>query len=306
VTGRETTLPHDVAPAATKRRAVVVGAGPGGLEAARVLALRGHDVSVHEAADRPGGQMVLAATGWRRDLSGIIDWRLAELQRAGVPIHYNAFMEAADVAALNPDLVILATGGLPQLEFGTGHDLVTSAWDIISGQTKPGEQVLIWDGTGRHPAPMATKLAVEAGSEALFATIDSGLAQDLVYAETTRWRTEFSRAGLVPMTDLRLVSVARTDNRLTATLLNELTHEHAHLDVDQVVVDMGTLPDDTLFSSLRDAACNDGVTDLTALIANTPQPRSGAGYELHRIGDAQASRNVHAAIYDAFRLCHIA
>ncbi|MEB8385763.1 NADH:flavin oxidoreductase [Rhodobacteraceae bacterium KMM 6894] len=306
VTGRETTLPHHVTPATVKRRAVVVGAGPGGLEAARVLALRGHDVSVHEAADRPGGQMVLAATGWRRDLNGIIDWRLAELERAGVPIHYNAFMEAADVAALNPDLVILATGGLPQMDFGAGHDLVTSAWDIISGQTKPGERTLIWDGTGRHPAPMAAKLAVEAGSDVVFATIDISLAQDLTYAETTRWRTEFSNAGLTPLPDLRLVTVQRSDNRLKATLLNELTHQHTQMDVDQVVVDMGTLPDGEMFAALREDAGNDGVTDLAAMIANQPQPRSRAGFELHRIGDAQASRNVHAAIYDAFRLCHIA
>ena len=250
--------------------------------------------------------MVLAATGWRRDLSGIIDWRLAELERAGVPIHYNAFMEASDVAALNPDLVIIATGGLPQTEFGTGSDLVTSTWDIISGQTKPGDKMLIWDGTGRHPAPMAAKLALGAGSDVAFATIDSGLGQDLTYAETTRWRTEFSRAGLVPMADLRLVSVERANNRLTATLLNELTHQHIQLDVDQVVVDMGTLPDNEMFSALREKAGNEGVTDLAALIANRPQPRSNAGFELHRIGDAQASRNVHAAIYDAFRLCHIA
>ncbi|RKF14167.1 N-methylproline demethylase [Roseovarius spongiae] len=306
VTGRETILPHDVRPADSPRRAVVVGAGPGGLEAARVLALRGHEVSVHEAAGQAGGQLVLASSGWRRDITGIIDWRLAELERANVPIHYNAFMEAADVAALNPDLVILATGGLPQTGFGPGADLALSAWDVIGGQAKPAPRVLVWDGTGRHPAPMAAKLAQEAGSEVVFATIDAGVAQDLTYAETTRWRTEFSRAGLAPLTDLRLVSVARAANRLTATLLNELTREEMRIDVDQVVVDMGTVPDNEMFDALRIDAANDGVTDIGALIDRRPQPRGRAGYELHRIGDAQASRNVHAAIYDAFRLCHIA
>ncbi|MEI4263763.1 NADH:flavin oxidoreductase [Roseovarius sp. D0-M9] len=306
VTGRETTLPHDVTRAHNQRRAVVIGAGPAGLEAARVLALRGHDVSLHEASDRPGGQLVLAANGWRRDLIGIIDWRLSELERAGVQINYNNFMEAADVGALDPDLVILATGGLPQTQFGPGADLVIPAWDIISSQVQPASQILIWDGTGRHPAPMAAKLAKDATADVAFATIDAGLAQDLTYAETTRWRTEFSRAGMVPMADQRLVSVARSANRLTAILLNELTHQETALDVDQVIVDMGTLPDSEMFAELRGASCNDGVTDLDALIANNAQPRSGAGFELHRIGDAQASRNVHAAIYDAYRLCHVA
>jgi hypothetical protein len=302
VTGRETLLPHDVNPAERKRRAVVVG----GLKAARVLALRGHDVSVHEAASQPGGQMVLAATGWRRDLSGLIDWRLAELERAGVPIHYNAYMEPADIEALNPDLVILATGGLPQTDFGKCADLATSAWDVIGGQVRPCGKVLIWDGTGRHPALMAAKLAHDAGAEVAFATIDAGLAQDLTHAETTRWRTEFSHPGIAAMTDLRLISVMPADNQLTATLLNELTHTEMSMEFDQVIVDMGTVADGEMFAALRSASGNDGVTDVNALIARRPQPMAGAGYQLHRIGDAQANRNVHAAIYDAFRLCHIA
>jgi hypothetical protein len=112
--------------------------------------------------------------------------------------------------------------------------------------------------------------------------------------------------GLQPMTDHRLVSVARDANRLTATLLNELTHVQTQLSVDQVIVDMGTLPDNEMFETLRGHSANDGVTEIDTLIQRRPQPRTRQGYELHRIGDAQASRNVHAAIYDAFRLCHVA
>lgn len=309
VTGRETTLPHHVTRAETARRAVVVGAGPGGLEAARVLALRGHDVSLHEAAAQAGGQLLLAANQWRRDLTGIIDWRLSELEKLGVPIHYNAYMDEASIAALDPGLVILATGGTPQTAFGPGADLAVSAWDIIGRQAKPAPRVLVWDGTGRHPAPMAARVAQDAGAEVIYATIDATLAQDLTYAETTRWRTEFFRMGLAPLTDRRLVSVARDANRLTATLLNELTHQTTQLSVDQVIVDMGTIPDNELFEALRGGSDNDGITDIDALIHLRPQPRTQAAsetYELHRIGDAQASRNVHAAIYDAFRLCHVA
>lgn len=306
VTGRETILPHKVEPTTAKRRAVVVGAGPGGLEAARVLALRGHEVTVHEAAPRAGGQVILASEGWRRDLTGIIDWRLAELERHGVEIRYNDFMDEASVTALDPDLVILATGALPQTEFGTGADLVVSAWDIIGRQTQPAEKVLVWDGTGRHPAPMAARIAKEAGAEVTFTTIDGGLGQDLTYAETTRWKTEFAKMGIEPKIDQRLMSVERKDNRLAVTLLNELTRQELHHVVDQVIVDMGTIPDNDMFEELRGQAGNEGVTDLDALLASQPQPRARNGYELHRIGDALTSRNVHAAIYDAFRLCHVA
>lgn len=306
VTGRETTLPHHVAKAPAQRRAVVVGAGPAGLEAARVLALRGHQVSVHEAAPKAGGQMLLAANGWRQDLIGIIDWRLAELERLGVAIDFNAMMDSDSITSLDPDLVILATGGLPQVAFGPGSELVASAWDIIGRQSKPAPSVLVWDGTGRHPAPLAAQIAQQAGSTVTYATIDGGLAQDLTYAEVTRWRTEFSRMDLRPDIDMRLVSVARAANQLTATLINELTRQETKLTIDQVIVDMGTVPDDELFTALRAEAGNAGVTDIPALIANTSQPRKTAGFELHRIGDAQASRNIHTAIYDAFRLCHVA
>lgn len=306
VTGRETTLSHHVEKATTPRRAVVVGAGPAGLEAARVLALRGHHVTMHEAAANAGGQVLLAANSWRRDLIGIIHWRLAELERLGVTIEFNSFMDSDAIKALGPDLVILATGGLPQTDFGCGADLVENSWDIIGRQRKPAPSVLVWDGTGRHPAPLAAQVAQQSGSNVTFATLDGGLAQDLTYAEVTRWKTEFSRMGLRPYIDMRLVSVVRSSNKLTATLINELTREETELSVDQVIVDMGTIPDNDLFNDLRTNASNAGVTDIDSLIANKPQPQTTNGFELHRLGDAQASRNIHTSIYDAFRLCNIA
>ena len=75
-TGRERTMPHVIEPSTgPRRRVVVIGAGPAGLEAARVSASRGHEVVVFEAADTPGGQIRLAARAtWRRDLLGIVQW----------------------------------------------------------------------------------------------------------------------------------------------------------------------------------------------------------------------------------------
>jgi 2,4-dienoyl-CoA reductase-like NADH-dependent reductase (Old Yellow Enzyme family) len=306
-TGRELSMPHVIPRSrGPARRAVVVGAGPAGLEAARVLAERGHQVSLHEAADRAGGQLLMGAVSWRRDLIGIVDWRLAELERLGVPVHYNSFMEAADVEALDADLVILATGGVPQTGFGPGAEHAISAWDLIGRQVPVHGVVLVWDGTGRHPAPLAAEAAHEAGAKVTFATIDGTLAQDLTYPEATRWKKEFALRGLVPLTELRLLRIEMEGNRLRAVLLNELTYEPREIAADHVVVDMGTVPMDELFRELRHSAANDGVTDLRALVGNEPQPRARDGFELHRIGDAQASRNVHAAIYDALRLCHVA
>ena len=135
-TGREQSLPHVVAPTVGRRkRAVVVGAGPAGLEAARVLGERGHDVVLMEAADRPGGQVLLAASGARRrDLIGIVDWRVAEAKYSGVDFRYGVFAEEATVLAEQPDVVVVATGGMPDRSFlSIGQNLVLDTWDVMGG-----------------------------------------------------------------------------------------------------------------------------------------------------------------------------
>jgi 2,4-dienoyl-CoA reductase-like NADH-dependent reductase (Old Yellow Enzyme family) len=110
--GREGTHPEEITPAETPRHVVIVGGGPGGLEAARVAALRGHRVTLLEAADRLGGQVLVAAKArQRRDLIGIVDWLAAEVALLGVTVHYNTYAEAGDVLELEPDAVLVATGG---------------------------------------------------------------------------------------------------------------------------------------------------------------------------------------------------
>src|SRR5690606_26753543 len=103
-TGREQTMPHFVPKADIRKKVVIVGAGPAGLEAARVVAERGHEVVVFEAASDPGGQIRLTARSPRRkEMIGIIDWRMGQCEKLGVTFHFNSWAEAATIEAENPD-----------------------------------------------------------------------------------------------------------------------------------------------------------------------------------------------------------
>ncbi|MBX6385400.1 MAG: NADH:flavin oxidoreductase [Microbispora sp.] len=308
-TGREDRLPHLV-PASTgaPRKAVVVGAGPAGLEAARVLAERGHRVVLLEANDSPGGQVRLASSlPRRRDMIGIIDWRVTECKHLGVDIRYNVYAEAEHVLAEDPDVVVVATGGLPNSEFlAEGADLVADTWDVLSGSLRTTGSVLLYDDNGGHPGLDAAEALAGGGARLEFVTPERTLAPDVGGLNYPAYFRAFAKHDVRVTLCHRLVAVERRDGRLVARLYNEYAGTTRERVVDHVVVEHGTLPRDELYFSLIPGSSNGGEVDQEALLALRPQTirRNAEGrYQLFRIGDAVASRNVHAAVYDAYRLC---
>ena len=304
-TGHEATLPHAIEPAGRRRRVLVAGGGPAGLEAARVCAERGHDVRLCEASERLGGQVLLAAqASWRGELVGIVEWRSRELERLGVEVSLKAPVELDAEAAPAADVVIVATGGVPDLDWIDGAEHCTSVWDILTGAANVAEDSIVYDGTGRHAALTAAEAIERAGGEVAFFGLDGHLAMEMSYAEQVIWRRRTHELGIEPRLDRRLVRVSRDGNRLRVTLRNELTDEVEEHETGRIVVEHGTRPADALFHGLTDRSSNRGVVDQRALLEGVPQPDSeGDGFQLFRIGDAVSSRNIYAAILDAFRLC---
>lgn len=306
-TGREETMPHDIPPATEKRRVTIVGAGPAGLEAARVAAERGHDVTVFEAADEPGGQVRLTARqDRRREMSSIISWRMAMCEKRGVRFNFNTLAEAGDVLATDPDEVVIATGGLPHTEvLSQGNDLVCSAWDIISGDVKSCHDVLIFDDAGDHAALQAADIIAATGAAVEIVTPDRSFAPEVMAMNLVPYMRSLQRHDVTFTVTWRLLSVTREGNKLRATLGSDYGDMSRQRLVDQVVVNHGTRPLDELYFDLKPLSRNLGEVDYEALTAGNVQAvvRNPTGrFRLFRIGDAVAARNTHAAVYDALRL----
>ncbi|WP_343080867.1 NADH:flavin oxidoreductase [Ostreiculturibacter nitratireducens] len=306
-TGREARLPHAIPQAETPKRVVVVGAGPAGLEAARVAGERGHRVTVLEASDRAGGQVnLLTQNPRRREMIGIVDWRLGELERLGVEVRYNVFAEAEDVTGLSPDVVVIATGGLPQLPEMDGVQNVTTSWDLISGEVKPSGRILVYDDGGGHAGMTAAEIAARGGAEVELVTPERTLAPDMGGLNHVPYMRAFHECGVRVTVNTRVTAVRREGNELVAVMGSDFaTGWSEERRVDRVVAEHGTSPMQDLYFALKPLSRNLGVVDYAALTAEGdifPVKNAAGSFTLYRIGDAVAARNVHAGIYDALRM----
>ncbi|MCA1444239.1 NADH:flavin oxidoreductase [Ensifer sp. IC4062] len=306
-TGRELTMPHTIAKAERRKKIVIVGAGPAGLEAARVAGERGHEVVVFEAANDPGGQIRLTAQSERRrEMISIIDWRMSQCEKLGVTFHFNTWAEADTVQMENPDVVVVATGGIPHTDvLSKGNELVASSWDIISGDVKPGTNVLVFDDAGDHAGLQAAEFLANAGAKVEVMTPDRSFAPEVMAMNLVPYMRSLQKLDVTFTVTYRLDAVEREGNQLIAHVGSDYGGVAKQRRVDQVVINHGTIPLDELYFELKPASSNLGETSHDQLIAGEPQSvvRNPQGkFQLFRIGDAVAARNTHAAIYDALRL----
>ena len=278
------------------------------MEAARISAMRGHEVTLIEASSQLRARLAQQSQV-RKDLIGIVNWLEDEVKRLNVHIIWEQFADVSSINALNPDIVIIATGGLPDHDYVEGGELSCSTWDVLSGSamtTPTGEEtVLVYDDHGQHQAASTVVELGKRGYNVHLITPDRHAVQEMGSSNYPMYMKAFHDHKVVVTPDLRLKSITHDGNGIKAAFSSDYGDHPYEIKADHVVVEHGTLPNDELYLDLVETRTI-SIIDVAALIAGEAQPSSSQnddGFSLYRVGDAVASRNIHAAILDARRLC---
>jgi mycofactocin system FadH/OYE family oxidoreductase 2 len=265
------------------RKVLVVGAGPGGLQAAIAAARAGHDVTVLEREGQAGGQVRLAASVPNRaELGDMIRNQLNECRRAGVAIEYGVTATANLVAARRPDHVIVATGAEAQRPWWVAAD-VTNACDVrdvLSGAASPTGAVVLIDEIGFHHSTSVAELLADRGCQVEIATPGMVVGQDLgITLDMENWWIRATAKGIAQSTDL----VPMGFDGETLTLLHHPTGISQTRTPDWVVLAVPAAPAEQLYHELR-----------------------AAGLSVERVGDCVAPRRAHAAVVEGDRAGSVA
>jgi hypothetical protein len=271
-------------------RVLVVGAGPAGLECARVLAARGASVRVVDAADRAGGMLPVVAAG-RETFGDLGDWLVSECRRLDVSVTLEARLGPDDIRAalLSGESVVLATGSRAPTrpyKIDSGAKVITAA-DLLDAASRgtlpeavgPGSRVLVDDPVGGPVGVAVVELLARHGHLVSIVTQDQIVGTGLALSgDLADANTRLQQAGV----DRVLSSILRAVTVEGAVIEQRWTREQRLIPTD-LVVDAGhRLPEGQLYDALvgADASLRD---------------------ELVRAGDCVAPRTVHEAVLEGRR-----
>ncbi|MEM2870764.1 MAG: FAD-dependent oxidoreductase [Thermoplasmata archaeon] len=262
-------------PAEVRKKIIVAGAGPAGLEFAHVAASRGHEVHVHEKLDRVGGQLWWASKGLYGDeeLWGVVRFQEAQCKKAGVHIHLKSEVTPGLLDEEAPDALVVATGARyirPKVP-GEGKRPVFSALDVLEGREIPGERVVVWG--GRKPGISAALLLAEKGKRVTMVFPERKVGKDVNPSYIWRYIQKLGQKGVKTYKESSIEEI--TDSGVVVRALYET---RIPVEADAIVY-----------------AEREPVRELEAAARER-------GIEVQVLGDAIVPRSLSNAIHDGYRV----
>ena len=272
MTGAEKELTLE--PAEKAKSVLVVGGGPGGMEAARVSALRGHKVALWEKGDALGGNLIPAAVpDFKQEYGRLIKYLATQVEKLGVTVELNREATAEQVQEMAPDVLFVATGSTPIIPEipGIDKDKVGTAVDVLLGKKDTGEKVVVLGG-GIVGCETALYLAKEGKQVTIVEILDS-VARDMFFVNRMHMMELLREYNVKILTGNSVAEVM--DDRVA---IADKEYKRSELENDSVVIALGLNPSKELADAL-----------------------DGKVSEVYAIGDCMGPRKVIDAVWEGFR-----
>jgi 2,4-dienoyl-CoA reductase-like NADH-dependent reductase (Old Yellow Enzyme family)/thioredoxin reductase len=258
-------------PAKLRKKVMVIGGGPGGLNVAWVAARRGHDVHLFEKQSALGGQLIFSCVaGYKKELQSLIKYQKRQIEKFGVNYYLKHEVTADTVKEENPDVVVLATGSLPfspKVEGIDKSNVVTFA-EVLS-ENPPAQKKTVVVGGGPTGCEVALHLS-ENGCPVVIVEMLPTIGKPLESITRKVLLKELKANNVKVMTEFRLSKVEENGVFVVGKDMEE-----QFLEAERVVITTGNRPDNKLYNQIE-----------------------SLGYEIHRIGDCLEPRSAKSAIYE--------
>ncbi len=264
-------------PILKKKKVLIVGGGVAGCEAARVLAIRGHQPVVYEKGSRLGGNLIPGgAPDFKEDDIALADWYTNELNRLGVHVHLNTELNEEEIKAMDYDTVILATGSKPKV-FSLGDDSHTyTAEQVLLKQKDAGKKTVVVGG-GLVGCETALWLAQNGIHVTIVEALDKVMAVNGPLCAANKEMLE----ALLPFNGVEIITGAKVTEFANGEVKVDTKEDSKTIMSDSVILSVGYKEENTLYNNLQ--------FDIP---------------DLYLLGDAKKVSNIMYAIWDAFEVAN--